>query len=253
MEESLIGYFDLLGFSDVVLGLDQSRQADILNLLTALSEAIRDFNYQTEDRTETETTHVFDPAISSFSDHIVFSFPMASVSKIGIQHFITYLSDEAAKIFSGAIKAGCLMRGAITIGPLHHKGGPIFGSGLVDAHILESRFAQNARVIVSETVRKGVGSHSRILIDDDGYGSLDFIRAAMDLLPAPPQCTLEIGIEKRRKWIAATKEKIDSNIAALEKAENRAGLQKWRWFKNRFEQFTRTLGPEFLYRLRGQD
>ena len=51
-----------------------------------------------------------------------------------------------------ALGVGCLLRGGVTIGPLFHENGVVFGGGLVQAYRMESDGARYPRIIVSQSV-----------------------------------------------------------------------------------------------------
>lgn len=79
----------------------------------------------------------------AFSDHFVFSLPASFGSRIlGI----------ASKLIVDLLRAGFLTRGAVVLGPLHHRDNVIFGPALLKAVEIEEREAFYPRILVSDDV-----------------------------------------------------------------------------------------------------
>ena len=100
----------------------------------------------------------FRPEVSTFSDNIVISYPLASMTKELSPHSVPIfvLSQTLLSILaSQALRLGFLLRGGAAIGRLYHDSGVIFGDALVEAYRLESQIAIYRRVILSP----GITSH----------------------------------------------------------------------------------------------
>ena len=238
MEDHLIAFIDLLGFRSIITEQDHARQKQVLALLTSLVAQRGDFTSESRSIGPNTHEHSIRPAISAFSDHIVFSFPAAGSAHTGSGPITFYLAAEIARIFNSAIEFGCLVRGGIAFGQLHHAGDVVFGPGLVEAYELESKFAGPPRIIVSAGAAQKLGSHPYLHLDEDGFLYLDYVRAAFD---GPLGTHLET--DARRKWIVHIRGCCEKQITALTKNNNLGGLQKWRWFAARFERFVANLHP----------
>jgi len=221
---------------------DDERRIRILAFLTNLSESRGDAQSGTRqvnaDTRELSTR----PAISAFSDNIVFSFPASALTQVGAGQVVFYLGNEIAKICTLAMELGCLIRGGISFGPLHHAGGVLFGKGLVEAYELESKFANYPRIILSGEAERRLGLHPYLYSDNDGFASLNYLHAIYDQIPFRPEhfpCKMQL----KRNWISKMRARNNTQIRTLTAQTNLPGLQKWRWFDSKFEQFVAALHP----------
>jgi len=235
MEEQLIAFIDLLGFSSIVAAHDDERQGQILSLLTSLARATCDSILETKYIDARNRELAVTPAISAFSDHIVVSFtgnPLVhnQLAHVGTGLIVNFLADAAARIFCSAIRLGCLVRGGIAFGPLHHGGRVVFGSGLVEAHELESKHAVYPRIVISARAAEKLGSNRYLNSDDDDFLCLDYVQAAYDL---------EVQ-SRRNNWIADVQTICKHQVSVLAQ-NNLPGLQKWSWFERRFNRFVANL------------
>jgi hypothetical protein len=82
-EEQFTAFVDFLGFSEVSSRTDDTTRRKILGLLLALSTLRGDFDVQSAVN-ETNKTITIKPAISTFSDHIVISFPLEPIYKTNL-------------------------------------------------------------------------------------------------------------------------------------------------------------------------
>ncbi len=78
-QEHLIAFIDLLGFSEASYDSEDTRTA-VLNLLTSLAQARGDYDIKVEQKENGRTVKI-KPAISSFSDLIVASYPIESLKE----------------------------------------------------------------------------------------------------------------------------------------------------------------------------
>jgi hypothetical protein len=185
MQERLIAYFDLLGFRNLVRRGDTEAEAAIIKLLSSLSALVDDFH---ESRVpigagRVETT--IKPAVSAFSDHIVYSYPMEAVRRAIPFWVLGSLAMAAAAIAYDAMQIGCLLRGGITSGLLHHEGGIVFGEAMNTAYEMESSWASHPRIVVADGVAGQIGASEGVqnpvlFRDDDGLWCLDYMSAAFD-------------------------------------------------------------------------
>src|SRR5271154_625715 len=75
-EEQLTVYLDFLGFSEVSNAADETLRTRVLQLLKSIASLRSEFAFESSQE-ERGTRFRFRPAISTFSDHIVISWPLA--------------------------------------------------------------------------------------------------------------------------------------------------------------------------------
>ena len=246
MEQRLVGYFDFLGFRSALKGADEEREGRILHILTQLARATTDASYRRTDNGD-RTSHSIRPAFTAFSDNIVYSHPASHVDAVGMGPVCIALAQDAARVFSQAITIGCLVRGGIAIGKMHHEGGVAFGPAFVEAYELESQFANTPRIILSKLASERIPQHPYVSTDMDGFSTLNYVRAAYDQIPSGPPGVSEQWADKRA-WIAMVQRVCAQQIAAMEDTSNLHGLSKWRWFSSYFEAFVAGLHPSITGR-----
>lgn len=216
-----IAFIDILGFSELVLKLDNDpsliRQIkDVMNTM-ARTQAI----YETK-----ETTR----RISIFSDTIIIS---DERRELGFVLLNTRLVAQEL------LDRGVLSRGAVIVGNLFHQGNIIFGSGLVEAYRTEQSLAIYPRILLdqelAEIVSKWQPSHSFITRwdnvvrqDVDGLWFLDVF--APPYGPPIHANNLQMGYVKRfRYWLSR------NLITELEAQKpNYRNIAKIRWAINQF-------------------
>jgi hypothetical protein len=108
----------------------------ILELLSDVAASRSNFSVKVEDTEGGGKTTTVTPSISAFSDHMVISFDAAELQENDLDTFfaLSLMRTTAGRLAHRARELKCLIRGAITLGPLYHGGGVIFGDGLVKAH-----------------------------------------------------------------------------------------------------------------------
>ena len=84
-----------------------------------------------------------DCEMTMFSDSIVMSAPPKEYP-----HLFSNITTIVNFLLSNKI----MVRGAVTIGQLHHEKNTIFGKGLTDAYDLESKIAKYPRILIDEKV-----------------------------------------------------------------------------------------------------
>jgi hypothetical protein len=236
----ITAYFDLLGFASIIKSSDAESQERVLSLLTSLSEATGEFSHETAKLEGGRHEISVRPAISAFSDNIVFSFPLTEMSDLGAGPIVFYLANDAARILMRGLEIGCLLRGAISVGPLHHSSRVVFGHALVEAYELESKFTRTPRIIVSELANEALSPNPYLFRDEDGFVCLDVVRAAYDQVPSGAPGAAGQW-DAKRAWIKSVRRKCERQIAVLKEAGNLAGLQNWQWFLTRFNRFVDAL------------
>lgn len=84
---------------------------------------------------------------TTFSDSIVVSVKVDD----NVNEMASTLIGNLSYIGAFLMESGILFRGGMTIGNIiHHENGTVFGQGLIDAYMLETRSAKYPRIIVSD-------------------------------------------------------------------------------------------------------
>src|ERR1019366_981004 len=157
-EEQFTALLDFLGFSEASSQADDATRLKVLALLQSLADLRGEFDLQSTVEEGNKTSRI-KPAISTFSDHIVISFPVQRIrDELGTSEQIAsfFIRSQFLRLLTGiaaaALGIGFLVRGGATIGKLYHARGVVFGEALVDAVQLECRTAVYPRVVLSPAI-----------------------------------------------------------------------------------------------------
>src|SRR5260370_19837608 len=126
------------------------------------------------------------PIITTFSDHIVISYPLERSckamgdTKSTLITLVRQVTHFTAQIAGDALRIGLLLRGGATIGNLYHTTRVIFGKALIDAYYIESTVSKFPRVVLSPEITSQL-THSDIqvlglLSDDYGWYHVDYFK-----------------------------------------------------------------------------
>ena len=234
-------FVDFLGFRAAAQQEDETQRMKLLSVLRSLSALQGEFA-ATVTVHESGTAYYVKPTISTFSDHIVISYPLHSIkeqmelpddadeSTLVVYHLQQLLGSIAA----AALRIGFLIRGAATIANLYHSGGVVFGPALVEAYELERKTAVYPRVVVSSRVmmKRSQWLKNGIVFckEDDGLFCIDFYKTMLFLGPQHgPRHSSKLKI-----WFADIISILQRNITSLERAGKLDELAKWSWFARRY-------------------
>ena len=116
-EEQFTAFIDFLGFSEVSTHTDDTTRLKLLNLLLSLSSLRGEFDVQSTVEESGKRSQI-KPAITTFSDHIVISFPLEPIVKeMGsdehVASFIIMMQFNRllTTIAAAALRIGFLIRG----------------------------------------------------------------------------------------------------------------------------------------------
>jgi hypothetical protein len=253
-EEQFTAYIDLLGFKEFSTQKDvesDEKRQEVLGFLRTLSMLRGDFDLQSTTQEIGKTSYI-KPAISTFSDHIVISYPLDPISADGglDEQFTPVLvmlqfNDLLTKIARAALRIGFLVRGGATIGKLYHAQGVVFGEALVDAYEIESRTSIYPRVVLSHKITsrfKLIETQPSIMKCDDGLYCFDYYS----------NLVLDTGIIGHN-YAASVKSSFDDiistvvrNLNELESCERLNELAKWAWFAREFRSGLERQNPQLL-------
>jgi len=157
MEERFVAFLDILGFTQIVKGIEAANNSEnidlkrIKSILNFMDEETTDPNYSADLPIHVKTEdgliekELGDPKLTYVSDCIIIS------SEPTLDGF-RGLSRKIHKITADLAYDGVFCRGAITKGKLFHHEKIIFGSSYIKAYQLEETKAIFPRVIVDPDV-----------------------------------------------------------------------------------------------------
>lgn len=235
-EETLTAYIDFLGFREASNNLNEADRLKVLSLLLSLKKRESNFRAHVNDRNG-NIAYSITPAVSTFSDNILVSYPLeilkpGSEFKIVDATLFMLLWLFIARIASAALPIGFLIRGAVTIGKLHHHDNIVFGEALSEVVQLESNAAIYPRVIISPQLLRLYNEPIEMYLpgirrEDDGSYCLDYIARLHGEQPHS---------YKHGEWYEKSTSVISASLDALERSGKVRELEKWIWFAKRFRQ-----------------
>jgi len=239
-EEQFTAFIDLLGFSQFSKGTDEMTRLKVLAFLISLTSLRGEFDIKST--TEGSGTQTYlKPAVSTFSDHIVISYPLDKIAantgsdeSMTALHVLHNFNQLLTRIASAALSIGFLIRGGATIGKLHHSGGVVFGEALVEAYQIESRTSVYPRVVLSSKIygREAWMKFGGIAIrkGNDGLYFFDHFSTLVLSSALPGEKWQENMIAWFEHVVALTSE----NLRSLEEQGKLTELSKWAWFAHEF-------------------
>lgn len=247
-ERRLIAFIDILGFKDIVKQseIDSSKIELIFSFLEFLKDWEKKDNWnlrflEIEEDAQKKGVSKFDlrnkTNTTAFSDSIVVSVKLDN----NINEMASTLIVNLAYIGSVLLEKGIMFRGGLTIGNIIHKeNGTVFGQGLIDAFMLETRSAKYPRIILSdkllnelnyplETKKFRYPYHQYLERYDDGclgFNQLIFYAVLKSWSEMTPDLLTQ-SLNKVRKFIVSG---LDSSF---EKPEV---FEKYKWLKEQYNQ-----------------
>lgn len=250
-EEQFTAFIDFLGFSEVSARTDEETRLKVLNLLLSLSALRGEFDVRSTVQ-EGRKTNLIQPAVSTFSDHIVVSYPlrpicdeMGSDGLMSAIFIMTQFVRLLRKIAAAALRIGFLVRGGATIGNLYHARGVVFGEALIDAFQIESRTSIYPRVVLSPQITRRptwIENGHEIAKGEDGLYHFDYFNGLL-LDAAPPG---EKWAATVKQWLNVAVAHVAKNVNEFENNGRINELAKWAWFAREFRSGMEKLPPGLL-------
>lgn len=172
-EERYVAFVDILGFKEKVRRLTENTQVFeiLIALPTTLSATVAESNKIYQD---------VDIQGTAFSDCLVISTSASRGSFPGIHSVLKVVQKITEKL----LVARAMVRGGLAKGPMYHRDGVAFGSGMIAAIKLESDVAKEPRIVVAPEVeaewtasfdngRWIVADRPMIVKDKDGLAIVD--------------------------------------------------------------------------------
>jgi len=188
LTEQFVAFVDLLGFTDeMVRASKDSVQAEALltSFQSTVAQTVREVLVPSKDLPLWN--------YRGFTDNFVVAAPVRRHDGDDGEGRFGMLSTRVAEFQLQLALQGWFVRGGLTMGDFFMDDLSVFGPALVDAYFLESKFARDPRIILSESVRELVKSHLRyygsgydspqnmfVLVDVDGYPFINYLFAAID-------------------------------------------------------------------------
>lgn len=157
-EHRLIAFIDILGFKEIVK--QSETDTSKIELIYSVLEYLKDWEktekwdlkfIEIEESAQYKGVSNFDlrgrTNTTSFSDSIVVSVKVDQ----NVNEMASTLIVNLAYIGTVLLEKGILFRGGLTIGNIIHvDNGTVFGQGLIDAFMLETRSAKYPRIVLSD-------------------------------------------------------------------------------------------------------
>ena len=252
-EEQFTAFIDFLGFSEVSKKADDTSRLKVLDLLLSLSALRSEFAIQSAPIESGGTSHRIIPAISTFSDHIVISYPLERIARdlgpssndSAVAFFILSGFNRLLRsIAAAALRLGFLIRGGATIGMLYHSRGVVFGEAMIEAFEIESRVALYPRVVVSPRItnRQTWAAHNEIIVGNDGLHHLDYFTMLL-LSAAPPGNDYT---QRTKAFCEDIVSVVTTKLSELQGEGRLKELAKWAWFSRELRRGLQGLPPQML-------
>lgn len=150
-ETRLVAFFDILGWKNQI-----AAAADDPRHVARLAAAVRTFS------ANGVTVGDAGARLTTFSDNVVFSKPFAESD-------VSWLLQSLAITQLGLAVQGFWVRGAVTVGALHHDDHIVFGPALNRAHHLESKVACFPRILIDEPALSVPGGTDFVVAGEETF------------------------------------------------------------------------------------
>jgi len=215
-KEKLVVYFDILGFKELVNNkLDDPQYIhEILTFLHGISSS----SYKADS--------------IAFSDSIIHLIDLKSGFDSSQQTFNEYLnviiSDISSVQMNMLLNYKILIRGAIAKGNIFYDQDKniLFGDGLINAYLLESKHAVFPRIIIDESIEFNLNDDLEwmdLTKDNDGNVYVDFIKWAVKL-------------KEEKSILSKLKLIVEDELEKLEITKHRSIYNKYYWLLNKINE-----------------
>jgi len=247
MDEHIILYVDFLGSKAAIRDWKEEQLEAFATLLHNIAALRSEFASLTETPVDGATRSVITPAVSTFSDHIVISYPTQHLRRFGGESSLSLMGllpaqTLVSRIAAAAMRFGLLIRGGVTVGQLHHKGGVVLGEAMIEAYELESRVSIYPRIAASRKLYSLIKANppsplsalSTILLEDqDGIIHLNYFKSMILAGGGQPGDEFTARLNT---WLREARQTVAENIERFEQGESWNELAKWVWFRKHFNQ-----------------
>jgi len=245
-QRRIIAFIDILGFKEIVR--QSEYDSSKMELLYSVLDYLKDWEasdkwdlkfVEIEEDAQKKGVENFDirgkTNSTSFSDSIVVSVKVDN----NINEMTSTLIANLAYIGAILIEKGILFRGGITIGNIiHNQNGTVFGQGLIDAYLLETKSAKYPRLVLSDKLIEEL--NYPLKAKSDRYPYHQYLNRFDDGCNGFHQM---IYYQVTQSWIEMTNDKLISSLANIRKAivkgldtyfESPDIFEKYRWLKEQY-------------------
>jgi hypothetical protein len=233
LQEHTVLFLDFLGFADAVQQWDDTRLEKLIGLLVSIAGQQSAFDISGEPQPDGSYKITSPAEITTFSDHIVASYPtLKKSSDTPLDLWETFsngwtgmvlhqMQKITAHVAIAALDVGLLVRGGLSRGKLYHSGAVVMGEAMVDAYRLESTVARSPRIVVSPRISD---DELRLYTDSDGKRCLDYIREML--------LVAEDKHGDAQAWARQRLREIESTMDALAARNRTNEAAKWMYFRD---------------------
>lgn len=241
LSEQFVAFIDLLGFRE--------EMAKVAKHPAEAAELLADFQ-STVARTVREVL-VPSPDLPiwnyrGFTDNFVIASPVRRHDRDDGEGRFGTISSQAAEFQLRLALQGWFVRGGFAMGNFFMDDLTVFGPALVEAYLLESSYARDPRIILSDSVLALIKNHLQyyhpshespqnkfILRDADGYPFINYLYVAVDY-----------GIEALEEHKIRVEEKLHTH-------QNKPTIwAKYRWVASYHDYFCETWAPDHYENLK---
>jgi hypothetical protein len=253
LEQRIVAFLDILGFKDAVNSIDETKYREIFEVLSNFSLSNSDHHVNIKQEDDSSLIIRGEPAVSSFSDHVVISIrniPNYSGQELPLWTFIHYIQNAAATLCDVALQKGFLVRGGVSYGDIIHREKIIYGKALLEAIDIESTVASYPRIVFSHSLTEAIGSQNLFNLyenkslykDKDGLLVLNWMSAVtLKQVSAGSEVINDMNQykEKLLRYGRVISEKLEENKNDIKKLKN------WNWMGNYYKWCLEREGTDF--------
>ena len=188
---SVVAFIDILGYMDLISSAEKSdTQNEVLKRLHESLSAGRTWLEEAYAGSSElkKLTKVDRYVLKAFTDNIVIAWPIRQDGEVEIGNAYSKLSDFQ---FTMSLE-GFFVRGGIAVGNAYVDDITVFGDGVTQAYIGESKIARDPRIVLTESAVAAVKEHleyygnprhapqtSEFLIDSDGQWFVNYLECVL--------------------------------------------------------------------------
>jgi hypothetical protein len=171
LKQSVVAFIDILGYMDMITAAE--KEGTQKELLQRLHRAL------STNRAWLEGGHAFTGEVDrdlyvlkAFTDNIVLAWPILDDAEVELGGIFSRLADFQ---FTMSLE-GFFIRGGIALGMAYVDDVLVFGDGLTQAYLAETRLARDPRIVLAESAVNAVKRHLGY------YGDFEYAPQARELL-----------------------------------------------------------------------